>query len=57
MRRCGLAVAVASAAAEVKRVALFATEARGIEGAIRDVVESILNAQGKSRELECYARA
>ncbi len=45
------------AAPEVKRAAHLATEARGVEGAVRDVVELILNAQGKSRELACYARA
>jgi 3-deoxy-D-manno-octulosonate 8-phosphate phosphatase (KDO 8-P phosphatase) len=46
MRRCGLAVAVANARDEVKEEAHWTTPHRGGEGAIRDVVEYILKAQG-----------
>ncbi len=46
MRRCGLAIAVASARDEVKRAAHFVTRHRGGDGAIRDAVEFILRAQG-----------
>lgn len=46
MRRCGLAVAVANARQEVKDEAHFITDHRGGEGAVRDVVEFILRAQG-----------
>lgn len=43
----GLAVAVANAVVEVKREADYITAARGGQGAIREVVELILKAQGK----------
>jgi 3-deoxy-D-manno-octulosonate 8-phosphate phosphatase (KDO 8-P phosphatase) len=45
--RAGLAVAVADAVVEVKRVAHYITTLRGGEGAVREVVELILKAQGK----------
>ena len=45
--RAGLAVAVADAVPEVKRVAHYITAARGGEGAVREVVELILKSQGK----------
>jgi len=45
--RAGLAVAVADAVVEVKRVAHYITTVRGGEGAVREVVELILKAQGK----------
>jgi 3-deoxy-D-manno-octulosonate 8-phosphate phosphatase (KDO 8-P phosphatase) len=47
LTRVGLGVAVANAAVEVKRAAHYVTVARGGEGAIREVVELILKAQGK----------
>jgi len=47
LSRAGLAVAVANAVPEVKRVAHYVTSARGGEGAVREVVELILKAQGK----------
>jgi 3-deoxy-D-manno-octulosonate 8-phosphate phosphatase (KDO 8-P phosphatase) len=47
LSRAGLAVAVADAVVEVKRVAHYITTARGGEGAVREVVELILKAQGK----------
>jgi len=45
--RAGLAVVVADAVVEVKRVAHYITTVRGGEGAVREVVELILKAQGK----------
>jgi 3-deoxy-D-manno-octulosonate 8-phosphate phosphatase (KDO 8-P phosphatase) len=45
--RAGLAVAVADAVVEVKRAAHYITTVRGGEGAVREVVELILKAQGK----------
>jgi 3-deoxy-D-manno-octulosonate 8-phosphate phosphatase (KDO 8-P phosphatase) len=47
MRRCGLAIAVLNARAEVKQAAQYVTENAGGRGAIRDAVEFILRAQGK----------
>ena len=47
MQRAGVAVAVANAVAEVLAVADYITRARGGHGAVREVVELILKAQGK----------
>ena len=47
LERVGLAVAVANAAPEVKRAAHFVTERSGGEGAVREVIELIVKAQGK----------
>jgi 3-deoxy-D-manno-octulosonate 8-phosphate phosphatase (KDO 8-P phosphatase) len=47
MRRAGLAVAVADAVEEVKAVAHHVTAAPGGRGAVREVAELILKAQGK----------
>ena len=46
LRRVGLAVAVPNATAEVKRVAHYQTRQRGGDGAVREVIEMILKAQG-----------
>ena len=46
MHRVGLAIATANARAEVKREAHFVTQASGGEGAVREVVEMLLRAQG-----------
>lgn len=51
MRAAGIAVAVADAADEVKRVASFVTKAPGGQGAYREVAELILKAQGKWAKL------
>jgi 3-deoxy-D-manno-octulosonate 8-phosphate phosphatase (KDO 8-P phosphatase) len=51
MQRVELAVAVADAVAETKRVAHFVTEQRGGRGAIREVTDFILKAQGRWDEL------
>jgi len=47
MRHCGFAVAVQNARQEVKDEAHMVTEHSGGDGALRDVVEYILKAQGK----------
>ncbi|HXZ26956.1 MAG TPA: HAD hydrolase family protein [Terriglobales bacterium] len=58
MRRCGLAVAVPNAREEVKDEAHIITDHRGGEGAVRDAVEYILQAQGKWHEVvEGYVAA
>jgi 3-deoxy-D-manno-octulosonate 8-phosphate phosphatase (KDO 8-P phosphatase) len=58
LRRCGLAVAVADACAEVRARAHYVTRARGGCGAVREVVELILRCQGRWRQVvERYLRA
>jgi len=47
LRRAGVAVAVANAVAEAKAVAHVVTRAAGGHGAVREVVEMILKAQGQ----------
>lgn len=47
LERVGLAVAVGDAVVEVKRAAHYVTTVDGGHGAIREVVELILKAQGK----------
>jgi len=51
MRRVGLAIAPANSRPEVKRAAHHITQANGGEGAIREVVELLLNAQGHWQEI------
>jgi 3-deoxy-D-manno-octulosonate 8-phosphate phosphatase (KDO 8-P phosphatase) len=51
MQRVELAVAVADAVAETKQVAHFVTEQGGGRGAIREVTDFILKAQGRWDEL------
>jgi len=51
MRRVGLAVATANARPEVKSVARYITEARGGQGAVREVIELVLKAQGRWSEI------
>ena len=46
MHRVGLAIATANARAEVKGEAHYVTKAAGGEGAVREVVELLLKAQG-----------
>ena len=57
LRRAGLAVAVANAVPEVKGVAHFVTQRHGGEGAVREVIEFILKAQGKWLLVAPKARA
>ena len=47
LRRVGLAVAVKNAAPEVKKIADYVTRLPGGRGAVREVAEKILKAQGK----------
>lgn len=55
MRKCGLAIAVKNARAEVKAEAHWITAHAGGDGAARDAVEYILKAQGQwKRILEEY---
>ncbi len=57
LHRVGLAVAVANAAPEVKRAAHFVTSRSGGDGAVREVVELIVKAQGKWVEAASDAKA
>ena len=47
LQRAGLAVAVADGVTEAKAAAHWVTKAEGGRGAIREVIELILRAQGK----------
>jgi 3-deoxy-D-manno-octulosonate 8-phosphate phosphatase (KDO 8-P phosphatase) len=51
MRRIGLSVATANARPEVKRVAHHVTAAPGGQGAVREVIELVLKAQGRWSEI------
>jgi 3-deoxy-D-manno-octulosonate 8-phosphate phosphatase (KDO 8-P phosphatase) len=51
MHRVGLAIATANARPEVKREAHYVTEVSGGDGAIREVVELLLTAQGRWVEI------
>lgn len=55
--RVGFAVAVANAVPEVKKAAHYVTRAAGGNGAVREVIELILKAQGKWTEAVKKARA
>lgn len=47
LQRAGLAVAVANAVPEVKHAAHFVTSRSGGDGAVREVIELLVKAQGK----------
>ena len=51
MKLVGLPIAVADAAEDVKKHAAYITRARGGDGAVREVAEMILKAQGKWDEV------
>ncbi|MDE1977223.1 MAG: HAD hydrolase family protein [Elusimicrobia bacterium] len=51
LKRVGLAAAPSNARPEVKTAARWITKARGGAGAVREVVETILRAQGRWEEL------
>ena len=57
LQRVGLAAAVANAVPEVKRAAHFVTSKSGGEGAVREVVELIVKAQGKWEDASRNAKA
>jgi 3-deoxy-D-manno-octulosonate 8-phosphate phosphatase (KDO 8-P phosphatase) len=50
LRRCGLAVAVADACPEARDQAHYVTEAPGGRGAVREIIELVLRAQGRWQE-------
>ncbi len=50
MRNCGFSVAVANARREVKEESHYVTPHAGGDGALRDVIEFILKAQGKWKQ-------
>lgn len=51
LRRAGVAVAVANGVAEARKLADYVTRASGGHGAVREVVEMLLKAQGKWRQI------
>ncbi len=51
MQRCGLAVAVANAAEQVKQAAHYVTTAHGGRGAVREFCELLLRSQGQLERL------
>lgn len=51
LRKCGLAVAVADACPETKACAHFVTQTAGGKGAVREVIELLLRAQGRWQEI------
>jgi len=51
MRRVGLALAPANARPEVKRAAHYVTEAAGGSGAVREIIELLLRAQGHWQDI------
>jgi 3-deoxy-D-manno-octulosonate 8-phosphate phosphatase (KDO 8-P phosphatase) len=51
MRRVGFAAATANARPEVKELAHYVTRAPGGSGAVREVIEMILKAQGRWEEI------
>lgn len=57
LSRVGFAVAVANAVPEIKKAAHYVTRAQGGNGAVREVIELILKAQGKWDEAIRKARA
>ena len=57
LQRVGLAAAVANAVPEVKRAAHFVTTRSGGEGAVREVIELIVKAQGKWKAASQDAKA
>jgi 3-deoxy-D-manno-octulosonate 8-phosphate phosphatase (KDO 8-P phosphatase) len=57
MERVGLAIAVADAVADVKKVAHYTTRALAGHGAVREAVELILKSKGIWEEMIEKARA
>ena len=51
MRRVGISFATANAREEVKQVAMATTDARGGSGAVREVIEFLLQSKGIWEEL------
>ncbi|UCG35002.1 MAG: HAD-IIIA family hydrolase [Candidatus Omnitrophota bacterium] len=57
MKRVGLAVAVKDAPQSLRRVAHYVTSNRGGEGAVREVVDLVLGAQGLLKKVEQILKA
>jgi 3-deoxy-D-manno-octulosonate 8-phosphate phosphatase (KDO 8-P phosphatase) len=57
LQRVGLGAAVANAVPEVKKAAHFVTSRSGGEGAVREVIELIVKAQGKWAQASRDAKA
>ena len=57
MRRCGLAVAVPNAVADIKSCAHLVTSAAGGNGAVREFCEFLLRAQGTLESAKADTRA
>ncbi len=56
-RKVGLAVAVANARPVAKAEAHIVTKAKGGRGAVREIIEKVLSAQGKWRStVEAFAK-
>jgi 3-deoxy-D-manno-octulosonate 8-phosphate phosphatase (KDO 8-P phosphatase) len=51
LRACGLAVAVADACPEVRAAAQYVTRTPGGRGAVREVIELLIRAQGRWHEI------
>lgn len=51
LKRAGVAVAVANAIDEAKKLADYVTQARGGDGAVRETVKLVLRAQGKWQDI------
>jgi 3-deoxy-D-manno-octulosonate 8-phosphate phosphatase (KDO 8-P phosphatase) len=47
LERCGLPIAVANAVPQVKRLAAHVTQAAGGHGAVREVIDALLEARGE----------
>jgi 3-deoxy-D-manno-octulosonate 8-phosphate phosphatase (KDO 8-P phosphatase) len=56
LRACGLAAAVADACAEAQEDADYVTQAAGGRGAVREVIELILRAQGEWQTIVSHYR-
>ena len=57
LRRCGLALTVPAAPLAVKRYSDYVTRAHGGRGAVREVCELIMRAQGTlERQIQLYLR-
>ncbi len=58
LKRAGLAIAVQNAAPEVKKISSYVTQHLGGRGAVREVIEMVMKAQGSWHKLvEDYAKA
>ncbi len=54
MRRVGLATCPSSAVEEIKAISAYISDKKGGEGAVRDVIQQVLKAQGKWMNEEAF---